>query len=276
MLSATRTARWVAVIGALVVGSACTPSCALPAPVVTPAPAPGGLTVTSDLAGPGAPHIGLIGDSTLAAIRWTSAYAPLQRWNYVFDAESCRRTATRSCHGSDGHTPENVLEVMHRLNGRLGAVLVLMMGANDPVSGFAEAIDAVLAEASAQGIGTVVWLTVPGAGDKNAVLTQSAQQHRDLVVADWAGFCAPHPEWTNADGLHISVAGAPVLSQFIADHVAQVLAAAARPAPDPDRPPDRGGIRDRSTPRSATPGCPGARCQRGARGRRRRAARPAR
>jgi hypothetical protein len=229
MPSAGRFGRWAAALAAVMIGSACTPSCALPAPVATPAPAPapGNLTVTYDGAGPGAPHIGLIGDSTLAAIRWTGAYAPLRQWNYTFDAESCRRTITTSCHGSDGYTPENVVEVMHRLSGQLGGVLVLMMGANDPVDRFGEAIDVVVTEARAQGIATVVWLTVHGADDKNALLTQRAQQYGGfLVVADWSGYSGPHPEWTNADGLHISNQGAPVLSQFIADHVAQVLAAA--------------------------------------------------
>ena len=198
----------------------CAPQC-----VPTPSPtAPTTLTVTYDGAGPAAPWIGLIGDSTMATIRWNGAYAPLRQWNFTYDAESCRRTITNSCHGSDGYTPENALEVMHRLSGQLGAVLVMMMGANDPVGRFGEAIDVVLAEAQAQDITTVIWLTVNGAGDRNAILAQRAQEHGGyLVVADWAGYIGPHPEWTNADGLHINSVGAPVLSQFIADHVAQVL-----------------------------------------------------
>jgi hypothetical protein len=206
----------------------CAPQCAPTAPPAPPAttvaPAPTTLTVTYDGAGPGVARIGLIGDSTLAAIRWTGAYAPLRRWNYTYDAESCRRTITASCHGPDGYAPANALELMHRLSGQLGAVLVLMLGANDPTNRFGEAVDAVVAEARAQGINTVIWLTVHGADDKNAILAQRAQQYGGyLVIADWAGYSAPHPEWTIADGLHISAAGAPVLSQFIADNVAAVL-----------------------------------------------------
>jgi hypothetical protein len=203
----------------------CAPQCAPTAPpAATTAPAPATLTVTYDGAGPGVARIGLIGDSTMAAIRWTGAYAPLRRWNYTYDAESCRRTITASCHGPDGYAPANALEVMHRLSGHLGAVLVMMLGANDPLNRFGEGVDAVVAEARAQGIGTVIWLTVHGADDKNAVLAQRAQQLGGyLVVADWAGFSGPHPEWTTADGLHLSAVGAPVLSQFIADHVAEVL-----------------------------------------------------
>ena len=215
----------------------CAPQCApTPAPVEPPpttaattttAVAPN-LTVTYDGAGPGVPRIGLIGDSTLAAIRWTGSYAPLRRWNYTYDAESCRRTITPSCHGPDGYAPANAIEVMHRLRGSLGTVLVLMTGANDPVSRFGEGIDAIVAEAHAQGMGAVIWLTVPGADDKNAVLAQRVQQHGGfLTVADWAGYSAAHPEWKNADGRHISTTGAPVLAQDIADHVAAVLGPAS-------------------------------------------------
>jgi hypothetical protein len=208
-----------------VVGVVATSACAAVVPVVTPAPSM--LTVTYDGAGAAVPRIGLIGDSTMASIRWSGAYAPLRQWNYTFDAESCRRTITTSCHGSDGYTPANTLDLMHRLSGRLGAVLVVMVGANDPINRFGEGVDAVVAEAQAQGITSVVWLTVHGADSLNAILAQRAQQYGGyLAVADWAGFSAPHPEWTNADRLHINTAGAAVLSQFIADHVAAIFAAA--------------------------------------------------
>jgi hypothetical protein len=231
-MSATTASRWsLAAIGVLLISS-CAPACLPPAdPAPAPAvPAPptnpqqGQLTVTYDGAGPDVARVGLIGDSTLAAIRWTAAWLPLRRWNYTYDAESCRRTNTLSCHGSDGYTPENVVQVMHRLSGRLGNVLVVMDGANDPLNAYGAGIDAVVAEARAQGIGRVVWLTIRNAADKNAVLTQRVGQEGGyLVAADWDAYSAPHPEWTIADGLHLSNTGAPVLSQFIADSVAQLL-----------------------------------------------------
>jgi hypothetical protein len=208
---------------AVVVAASC--AVAVPAPAPGPAPQPSGVTVTYDGAGPTAARIGLIGDSTMASIRWSGAYAPLRQWNYTYDAESCRRTITVSCHGADGYTPANALDTARRLSGQLGTVLVMMTGANDPVNRFGEGVDALVAEARAQGVTTVVWLTVHGAGGVNDILAQRAQQYGGhLVIADWAGYSEPHPEWTNADGLHITAAGAAVLSQFIADHVAQVLA----------------------------------------------------
>ncbi|MET0144616.1 MAG: hypothetical protein ABW122_05085 [Ilumatobacteraceae bacterium] len=219
----------LAAVSVVVLGQ-CAPQCApipaSPAPLTGVAPAPPTtLTMTFDGAGPSAPRIGLIGDSTLASIRWSGTDAPLRQWNYTFDAESCRRTITASCHGPDGYAPANVVDVMNRLRGQLGTVLVMMVGANDPVARFGEGVDVVLGEARAQGIATVIWLTVHGADDRNGILAQRSQESGGfLVVADWAAFSAPHPEWTNADGLHINSAGAAVLSQFIADHVGGVLA----------------------------------------------------
>jgi hypothetical protein len=226
----------LAFVGAVLISS-CAPAClppAEPAPETAPAttvPAPtttiqqqGQLTVTYDGAGPNVARVGLIGDSTLASIRWTGSWAPLRWWNYTYDAESCRRTSTPSCHGPDGYAPENVLEVMQRLRGRLGALLVLMEGANDPVNVFGAGIDAVVREARAQGISRIIWLTIRNAPEKNAVLVQRAQQHGGyLVIADWDGYSAPHPEWTIEDGLHLSSVGAPVLAQFLADNVAVLL-----------------------------------------------------
>jgi hypothetical protein len=230
----TNVVRWattVLAVLATVVAASCAVGVPVPAPVRGPAPTASGATVTFDGAGPGVARIGLIGDSTMASIRWSGAYAPLRQWNFTFDAEACRRTITVSCHGADGYTPANALTVMGRLNGQLGSVLVMMVGANDPLVRFGEGVDAVVAEARAQGIANVIWLTVHGAAGANDVLAQRAQQYGGyLVVADWAGYSDPHPEWTNADRLHINNAGAAVLSQFIADHVATVLADAPAPA----------------------------------------------
>jgi hypothetical protein len=225
-----------AFVGAVLISS-CAPAClpaAEPAPdavAPTTVPAPtttiqqqGQLTVTYDGAGPNAPRLGLIGDSTLASIRWTGSWSRLRQWNYTYDAEACRRAATPSCHGADGYAPENVLEVMHRLRGRLGSLLVVMGGANDPVNVFGAGIRAVVDAARAQGIGGVVWLTIRNAPDKNAILTQQVAKYGGyLMIADWDTYSAPHPEWTIADGLHLSAAGAPELAGFIAGSVTPLV-----------------------------------------------------
>jgi hypothetical protein len=150
-----------------------------------------------------APRISIIGDSTIAALRWTGRFEPLKRFNYVYDAESCRRTAIASCRGREGYAPANVISTMRRLSGQLGEVLVLMTGYDDPGYGFASAVDAVMAEAASQGIPHVMWLTMRTADvsyvgptfasntytfrDNNRILLQKAQQYGGrLQVADWA------------------------------------------------------------------------------------------
>jgi lysophospholipase L1-like esterase len=161
----------------------------------------------------------------MASIRWAGAYAPLRTWDYVYDAESCRRTLLPSCAQPDGWAPETGLTVMDRLSGRLGQVLVIMLGANDAPSRFGEGVDDVVAKAKAQGISAVIWLTIPTMASQNATLAQRVGQDGGyLRLADWAGYVVGHPEWLNSDGLHVSTAGAPVLSQFIADQVTAALA----------------------------------------------------
>ena len=171
-----------------------------------------------------APRISIVGDSTIAALRWTGSFEPLKRFNFVYDAESCRRTVLPSCRGREGYTPDNVLSTMRRLSGQLGSVLVIMGGYDDPGSGFAGAIDAVMAEAARQGVPHVMWLTLRTADvsyvgpgfvsntftfrDNNRILLQQAPRYGGrLQIADWATYSANHPEWFYADGIHFRAAG---------------------------------------------------------------------
>jgi peptidoglycan hydrolase-like protein with peptidoglycan-binding domain len=187
-----------------------------------------------------APRIGIIGDSTIAALRWTNTFAPLRRFNFVYDAESCRRTAIASCRGREGYQPENVITTMRRLSGQWGSVLVIMGGYDDPGYGFASAVDAVMTEASRQGIPTVMWLTMRTADvsyvgptfasntftfrDNNRILLQKAQQYGDrLQIADWATYSATRSSWFYADGIHMTPAGASAAASYIASSAAAVL-----------------------------------------------------
>ena len=52
------------------------------------------------------PRFGLIGDSAFAGIPVANAFAPLRAFNYLYDAEVCRRTALASCHAT-GSAPPN-------------------------------------------------------------------------------------------------------------------------------------------------------------------------
>ena len=201
--------------------------------------------------GVGTPWISLIGDSTLSGVRWTNSYWPLERFNYTFDAESCRRTIAPSCRGREGYAPQTALQTMRRLQGSLGHVVILMTGYNDPGTGFPEAVDAIVAEARRQGLMHVIWLTMRTADvsyvsptyrsnsytfrDNNRILLQKAQQYGGyLQIADWATYSAGQRSWVGSDGVHLTPSGAVAVATFVAEMAARVFAGTTiTPPPSP-------------------------------------------
>ena len=188
-----------------------------------------------------APRISVVGDSTIAALRWTGQFEPLKRFNYVYDAESCRRILYPSCRGREGYAPDTVVQTMRRLSGQLGSVFVIMGGYDDSNFGFSNGVDAVMAEASRQGIPTVLWLSLrasdvsyvgPGSisnsstfrANNRTLYSKAIQYGPRLQIADWASYSANHPEWFYSDGIHFRPAGANVAATYIADQAARVIA----------------------------------------------------
>jgi hypothetical protein len=182
-----------------------------------------------------APPVSLIGDSTMAGMAWNSTTGNDPRdivgnaYRLTFDAESCRRLVSGSCRGRFGYTPMSVLPLMKTtLAGRLGEAMVVMAGYDD--SSITNAVDLVMAEAEAQGVIRVFWLTyrtntayvLPGGlaarnlyGSHNSELAAAAQRHPSLRVLDWDGFTANQPTWFAGDGIHLSLEGAVGLATFI-------------------------------------------------------------
>lgn len=184
---------------------------------------------------PDAPAVTLIGDSTMAGMAWNSTTGDDPRdivggsYRLNFDAESCRRLVAPSCKGRFGYAPLSVLPLMHTtLDGKLGEAVVIMAGYDD--SSITSAVDQVMAEAEAQGVVRVLWLTyrtntdyvLPGGlaardlyGSHNAELAAAAQRHSTLQVLDWDKFSASQPDWFAWDGVHLTLAGADALATFI-------------------------------------------------------------
>ena len=198
-------------------------------------------TVIFDDAGAAAPHIGLIGDSTLAGVRWWGKYGDLRQYNFVLDAESCRRTLEQSCWSREDFRPDNTVLAVQRLAGELGEVLVVMSGYNDKRVLFDDAVDAVVTEAQRQAIPHVMWLTLrtddvtyqdpqerasaDGYREDNRVLYEKAEQLGGyLQIADWATHSAGRSDWFFGDGVHLTTDGVSALTTFIADNVGVVLA----------------------------------------------------
>lgn len=189
-----------------------------------------------------APRISVIGDSTLAGVRWYGAYGALQRFNFVLSAESCRRTIELSCISREGYRSENVIGAMRSLDGQLGEVVVIMSGYNDPVWTIDDAIAGVVEEARVQGADHVVWLTLRTSSDVdysdpqeqsslatfreyNEQLVESAAASDGfLQVADWATYSLGASSWFEQDGVHLTPAGVGAVTTFIAAVAERVLA----------------------------------------------------
>ena len=197
-------------------------------------------TVYFDDAGD-APHIGLLGDSTLAGVRWYADYGALERFNFVLSAESCRRTYEQSCISREGYRSENVISAMRTLDGDLGEVLVVMSGYNDPDSTIDEAIAGVVDEARDQGVEHVVWLSLRTGDDvdysdpqEQSSINTFREYNEQLVaaatasdgylqVADWATYSNGAQAWFEGDGVHLTPRGVDAVTTFIAGTVERVL-----------------------------------------------------
>ena len=182
-----------------------------------------------------APPVSLIGDSTMAGMQWTATAANDARsivgnaYRLTFDAESCRRLVAASCRGRFDTVPLSVLPLMRTsLSGRLGEAMVVMAGYDDAT--ITPAVEQVMAEAEAQSVTKVMWLTyrtnttyvLPGGQSAaglytghNAALAAAAQHHTDLQILDWSGFSADKPTWFASDGIHLTLDGAVGLANFV-------------------------------------------------------------
>lgn len=189
-----------------------------------------------------APHISLVGDSTLTGVRWYADYGPLRQFNFVLSAESCRRTVEQSCVSREGYRSANVLAALQTLDGELGTVLVVMSGYNDPLQTIDDAIDGVVDEARRQGVEHVVWLTLRASSDvdysdpqeqtsintfreyNDQLVEAAASSEGYLQVADWATYSSGASAWFESDGVHLTPRGVDAVTSFIGGTVQRVLA----------------------------------------------------
>lgn len=163
------------------------------------------------------PSVYLLGDSVFAGLTTGTALDVLRTtYDVTLDARVCRRTDSPSCTAS-GQTPDTGIEAMRAHRGALGDVLVVGLGYNDDPNRFDAAIDALMAEAVAQHVPQVMWLTmrterfdVP-----NTALRAAQARHPTLLVVDWDAASSDHDNWFAADGMHLASGGRTGLAAFI-------------------------------------------------------------
>lgn len=105
-----------------------------------------------------------------------------------------------------------------RSEGRLGAVIVVALGTNGPIS------QSLLAEMmqACQGASRVVLVTdhVPLSWQdpNDAIIRAAPSQYRNVAVADWEALASHNPSWFYSDGVHLPIGGtgAAALASLIA------------------------------------------------------------
>lgn len=196
-------------------------------------------------------RVSLLGDSTIAAMRWydeannvTTRYDTIgNAYDAIFSVESCRRLVVTSCTGRidpvtrQRWVPMSVLPLMQTsLRGRLGDVLVIMAGYDDTT--IVSAIDQIMAEAMAQGVEDVFWLNYRLTNSypkyqqyyeaHNRALLAARARHPRLTVLDWNEYSAGRTTWFEADGIHLRSLGATELGRFIRAAIDERRPAACR------------------------------------------------
>lgn len=184
-----------------------------------------------------------LGDSVSAAMRWTdeinsSNSAATARfdilgtsYDQLWALESCRRLVSTSCSSRTGRytserpVPVSVLPLMQTtLAGKLGQAVVISAGYDD--ASITTAIEQIMAEATAQGVIRVFWLTYridPSRNypykqyylQHNQDLVAAAQRWPNLVVLDWNAYSAGQTGWVTSDGIHLTATGASAMASFI-------------------------------------------------------------
>jgi hypothetical protein len=203
----------------------------------------------------------LVGDSTLAGVRWYGTTEALLGYPYVLTAESCRRLATGSCRGREGYTPTNAVTAIRNASGTFGTV-VIMAGYDDWWTVFSSGFDQVVAAARAKGARKIVWLTFregvgyvnPSGASANEAFVKNNEilrekvasgQFTDVVLADWHSYTATTSGWLASDGIHLTVAGSYGAADYISRYLAHLEnracpmpwvagAAVDVPCPNPD------------------------------------------
>jgi hypothetical protein len=188
-----------------------------------------GWTIAPARAGASGPRVFLLGDSVMAGLRFSSAAqaALSSPYDVTLDAKVCRALREPSCSTKYDGQPPAALTVLRANAGRIGDALVMMAGYNDGTIG--PGLDAIMAEAAAQGIPHVLWLTYRNVTGRysgsNATLWAKTADYPILTVADWNAYSAGHGDWFGGDGLHLTGSGAMGLAQFLVANLQTMFAA---------------------------------------------------
>jgi hypothetical protein len=181
-------------------------------------------TTTGGAATPTLQHVTVIGDSVADGVANDNSAMAILRGgiNLDMEAAACRRVDQPSCF-TNGVQPPNVVQLANQMGSKLGPNVVVAVGYNDFEDLYAGNIESALAAFKAAGVKHVWWLTLRAAHHPYVTMNQdivlAAQNHPELTVIDWNIYSRSHPEWFQADGLHLLGQGSDAMATLIHSHL---------------------------------------------------------
>jgi hypothetical protein len=179
----------------------------------------------------GLEHVTFIGDSVASAVRDVPAARARLGQGVDLDLEvaPCRRLEQESC----PPRPPTVIDLIKQLGSKIGPVVVLSVGYNDPEDLYAAELGDVLDAFAAADVKRVFLLTLRAVRHPyltmNDAIRAEAAKRADVAVIDWNVYSRSHPTWFQDDGLHLTSSGAMAMAGLVNK---QLLAAGiAVPAP---------------------------------------------
>lgn len=177
--------------------------------------APGAGAGTRDLQ-----HVTVIGDSVADGIANDNPAIAVIRQGIDLDLEvaPCRRVEGEGC-PYQGVRPPSVVQLVNSMGSKLGPNVVVAVGYNDFEDQYAQNIEDALAALKAAGVKHVWWLTLRAAHhpylNMNDDIVNAAKSHPEMNVIEWNIYSRSHPDWFQADGLHLLEPGAIAMATLI-------------------------------------------------------------
>ena len=184
------------------------------------------------------PRVLLVGDSTMAALRWfKEGKKSLFGASFIVDVESCRAIGGQSCFGREYRAPSTAYEVVQSVKGKLD-VVVLMAGTHHNPSTVesdlrefrklvakkgAKLVVLTLRELLRGGVPvTSKGISLIGRINDMVERMFETPKYESTYIADWKTFSGGHGDWFRQDGIHLTVRGVLALGWFISRVVAHV------------------------------------------------------
>lgn len=170
------------------------------------------------------PRVTVIGDSVADEISYLhSAQLSLGRGVQLnLQLAACRRLVEESCTVA-GVRPTTALELVSSLGRSLGPDVVVAVGYNDYELLYPSDVLQVLKALRRAGVQHVLWLTLRASRHDyvamNQTLREVASTDSQLTLVDWNMYSRSHPNWFDADGVHLTPAGGQAMATLVHKHL---------------------------------------------------------